>query len=105
AARRRANTRRSSNQITPVARVSTTSPISNHFIDAPLEPGPCCLLVLAGVQDRQERLLGDLDTTHLLHPLLAFLLLLKKLLLARNVATIALGQDVLAQRLDRGAGD
>ena len=41
----------------------------------------------------------------MLHPLLAFLLLLEQLALARDVAAVALGGHVLAQRLDGLAGD
>src|SRR3989475_3345477 len=60
---------------------------------------------LVNLQDRQERLLWDLDRSHLLHALLSFFLLLEQLALARHVAPIALGGDVLAQRADRLAGD
>src|SRR5437763_12296716 len=60
---------------------------------------------LVSLQDRQERLLWDLDRSHLLHALLSFFLLLEQLALARHVAPIALGGDVLAQRADRLAGD
>src|ERR1041384_8199864 len=56
---------------------------------------------LVNLQDRQERLLWDLDRSHLLHALLSFLFLLEQLALARHVAPIALGGDVLAQRADR----
>src|SRR5690606_13093154 len=62
-------------------------------------------LLVVHLEDRQEGFLRDLDPADLLHALLAFLLLLEALLLARAVATIALGQDVLAERLDRGPGD
>ena len=55
------------------------------------------------LQDRQEGLLRDLHVAHLLHPLLTFLLTLQQLALARDVAAVALGGDVLAQRLDRRA--
>src|SRR5574343_363837 len=51
-------------------------------------------------QDSQEGLLRNLDATHLLHALLASLLLLQKLLLAGNVAAVTLGQHILAHRLD-----
>src|SRR5687768_12955842 len=56
------------------------------------------------LQHRQERLLGDLDASHALHALLAFLLLLEQLSLARDVAAVTLGEHVLAQRLHRLAG-
>src|SRR4051794_18232147 len=49
----------------------------------------------------QKRLLGYLDPAHLLHPLLAAFLLLEQLALARDIAAVALGNDVLAVGLDR----
>src|SRR5215210_8925753 len=57
------------------------------------------------LQDREERLLRNLDAADLLHALLAFLLLLEQLALARDVAAVAAGDDVLAVGLDRLAGD
>src|SRR6185437_7117552 len=57
------------------------------------------------LQHRQERLLRNLHRSHLLHPLLSFLLLLQQFALPRDVSTVALGQHVLAQRLDRGPRD
>src|SRR2546425_11834067 len=56
---------------------------------------------LVNLQDRQERFLRDLDRAHLLHALLSLFLLLEQLALARHVAAVALGRDVLAQRADR----
>src|SRR6266566_9844173 len=55
---------------------------------------------LVNLEHRQERLLRDLHRPHLLHPLLALLLLLEQLALARHVAAVALGGHVLAQRAD-----
>jgi hypothetical protein len=46
-----------------------------------------------------------ISTCRPLHALLAFLLLLEQLALARDVAAVALGEHVLAQRLDRLARD
>src|SRR6266550_1540225 len=60
---------------------------------------------LVNLQDRQERLLRDLDRPHLLHPFLSLLLLLEQLALARDVAAVALGGHVLTQRADGLAGD
>src|SRR6059036_829960 len=57
------------------------------------------------LEDGEERLLRDLDAADPLHALLAFLLLLEQLALARDVAAVALGEDVLAHRLDRLARD
>src|SRR5215813_1322284 len=54
--------------------------------------------LLADLEDREERLLRDLDAADRLHPLLAGLLLLEELLLARDVPAVALGEHVLAQR-------
>src|SRR5947209_20326467 len=61
--------------------------------------------VSAHFQHGQERFLRDLDLADTLHPLLAFLLLLEQLALARDVAAVALGEHVLAQRLHRLARD
>src|SRR5436190_22910637 len=44
-----------------------------------------------------------LHCSHLLHPFLSLALLLEQLALARHVAAIALGGDILAQRPDRFA--
>src|SRR5918993_1114728 len=62
-------------------------------------------LLLADLQHREEGFLRNLDGPELLHALLAFLLLLEQLALAGDVAAVALGQHVLADRLDRFAGD
>src|SRR5438132_14411251 len=67
-----------------------------------LPPGPASLVAQA--QGRDERLLRDLDPADALHALLAFLLLLQQLALARDVAAVALGQHVLALGLDRLPG-
>src|SRR5699024_6815567 len=56
-------------------------------------------------QNGQERLLGNLHATHLFHAFLAFLLFFQNLALAADIAAIAFGQHVLAQRLDRRARD
>src|SRR5215468_7350591 len=53
----------------------------------------------------EERLLRHLDGSDLLHTALAFLLFLQELALARDVAAITLGGDVLAQGADRLARD
>ena len=60
---------------------------------------------IPALQDRHERLLRDVDAAHPLHALLAFLLLLEQFALAGDVAAVALGGDVLADGLDRLAGD
>src|SRR2546423_15358333 len=59
----------------------------------------------AHLQNREERFLRDLDLADALHPLLAFLLFLEELAFARDVAAVALGEHVLAHRLDRFARD
>src|SRR5205085_8633648 len=56
-------------------------------------------LPLPDVQDCEEGLLRDLDAADLLHALLALLLLLEQLPLARDVAAVALREHVLAARL------
>src|SRR3954453_12232849 len=56
-------------------------------------------------QHGQECLLRNLDAADALHALLAGLLLLEQLALARDVAAVALGQHVLAHRPDRLTGD
>src|SRR5690606_24099218 len=65
------------------------------------------LLVVLGLaaEGREEGALRDLHVAHVLHPLLALLLLLEQLALARDVAAVALGGHVLAERLDRLARD
>src|SRR5262245_38674415 len=52
------------------------------------------------LQDGQKRFLGDVHAPDPLHALLPFLLLLEQLALARDVAAVALREDVLAHRLD-----
>src|SRR5690606_10334029 len=52
---------------------------------------------LLRAEHRQERLLRHFDSAQLLHARLALLLLLQQLLLPRDVATVALGKDVLAE--------
>jgi len=49
------------------------------------------------LQGRNECLLRDVDLAELAHALLAFLLLLEKLALARDIAAIAFGGDIFAQ--------
>src|SRR5215510_783587 len=72
--------------------VSTTSPKNAVLITS---------VGLVNLQHRQERLLRDLDGSHLLHALLSFLLLLEQLALAGDVAAVALGEHVLAQWANR----
>src|ERR1700736_1939947 len=57
------------------------------------------------LQRGNERFLRDVDLAELPHLLLAFLLLFQKFAFARDVAAIAFGGDVLAQRADGFAGD
>src|SRR5262245_57877771 len=61
--------------------------------------------VLVHLQSGDEGLLGDVDLTELAHALLAALLLLEQLALPGDVAAIALGEHVLAERADRLARD
>src|SRR5882672_9912140 len=80
----------------------TTRPRSGR--GAPTGTSDLSLLVLYP-QHGEEGLLGDLHRSHHLHALLAFLLFLEQLLLARDVAAVALGEHVLALRLHRLARD
>src|SRR5437899_3793842 len=57
------------------------------------------------LQHRQKRLLGDIHAAHALHAPLAFFLFLEQLALARDVAAIALGENVFAYRADGLPGD
>src|SRR6185437_9686593 len=61
-------------------------------------PPPAIMRSHVDLERGDERLLRDFDLAELAHALLAFLLLLQKLALARHVAAIAFGGDVLAQR-------
>src|SRR5512143_1215971 len=117
-ARRAAKNSRSTSQMTP-ARAVRTNRIRAKFIgkrtrgrepQVPahgISPARHCRTasLAAHLEDRQERFLGDLDAADRLHPLLAGLLLLEQLLLPGDVAAVALGQHVLAQRLDVLARD
>src|SRR5262245_51201607 len=60
---------------------------------------------LVQAQRGEEGLLRDLDRADPLHAPLSLFLLLEQLALAADVAAIALGRDVLAQRLHVGARD
>ena len=55
----------------------------------------------ADLQDAEKGFLWNLDAAYTLHATLALGLLLQQFSLAGDVAAIALGQHVLAQRLDR----
>src|SRR5438552_2887112 len=61
--------------------------------------------LLVELQCGDKRFLGNLHAADLLHALLPLLLPLEQLPLPRDVAAVALGDDVLALRLDRLAGD
>src|SRR3954467_551938 len=63
------------------------------------------LRALVQVEHGQKCLLRDLDTAHGLHALLALLLLLEQLALARDVAAVALREHVLAAGFHRLARD
>src|SRR5690606_15931500 len=96
-----ASTAASNAQIRPPATVSTKSSKAKST----LIPFPSVSLFLSDVQHGQEGFLRNLHPADLLHALLARLLLLQQLALATDVAAVALGGDVLAQRLDAAAGD
>src|SRR5580704_1083037 len=63
------------------------------------------LIVAADFEDREKRLLWYLDLAELLHSLFAFALFLQQLSLARDVAAIALGGDILPHSRDCFASD
>src|SRR4051794_5164791 len=63
------------------------------------------VLILVHLERGNESLLWNLDLAELAHLLLAFLLLVEKLALARDVAAIAFGGHVLAQSGKRFARD
>src|SRR5437762_12330394 len=60
---------------------------------------------LVNLEDREEGFLRNLHRPHLFHAPLSFLLFLEQLALPGDVAAVALGGDVLAQRADRFARD
>ena len=64
-----------------------------------------CFLLVPDLQGGEEGLLGQLDVAHALHALFAFLLLFEELALTGNVAAVALGGYVLAERGNGFAGD
>src|SRR5262245_49327235 len=71
--------------------------------DSGRRPEPVQLFFVTGLlvvdaQHREEGLLRDVHGADPLHPLLAFLLLLEQLALARDVSAVALRDHVLAQR-------
>src|SRR5688500_15936765 len=98
AGREESDSARGSGAVSVTASAETTSPRSAPG-QVTREPESVDL------QDGQEGLLRYLHRTHLLHPLLSFLLLLEKLSLAADVAAIALREHVLAERLHRRARD
>src|SRR5206468_416087 len=63
------------------------------------------LVLFVDLEDGEEGFLRYLDLADALHALLALLLLFEELALARDVAAVALGDDVLPQSLDGLAGD
>src|SRR5579883_1355584 len=60
---------------------------------------------VANLEHRKERLLRNIHAPHALHPLLAFLLFFEQLPFARNIAAVALGENVFPQRRNRFPGD
>src|SRR3546814_6236308 len=94
----------SSTQTMPVSSVSSDRMVAKShctvcMICVPISVEPLLLLFL-DAQHREECFLRNLDGADLLHALLAFLLLFKKLLLARSIATVALGGDRKSTRLN-----
>src|SRR4029077_18690393 len=52
-------------------------------------------------ENSEKRLRWNIDAPHALHAPLAFFLLLQEFALARNIAAVALGDHVFANRADR----
>src|SRR6478735_6751891 len=84
---------------------SIASPTAMSVRRGSTKSSTTALLPLVHAEHRQERLLRDLDRPDPLHALLAFLLFLEQLALAGDVATVTLGQHVLAHRAHALAGD
>ena len=63
------------------------------------------IVIAVELQHGREGLAGEGDAAELAHLLFAFLLLFEQLLLAGDVAAVALGQNVLAHGFDGLAGD
>src|SRR6266545_3061906 len=82
---------------------SPTAASVNRLSRVRLTANPSALARRA--QHGQERLLRDLDAADALHARLARFLLSSSLALAGDVAAVALGENVLAHRPDRFAGD
>ena len=63
------------------------------------------LVVLIQFEDGEEGFLGDFDVADLFHTFLAAFLFLEQFALTAHVAAVTLGKHVLADLLDRLAGD
>ncbi len=57
---------------------------------------PGSLALVAQLKNRHKRFLRDIHIAHRLHALFALFLLLEELALSRDVATITLGNNILA---------
>src|SRR3972149_7430835 len=68
-----------------------------HRVSRGKGPDRSASVVVADLQHRQERLLGNLDLSELLHPLFAFALLGPEFALAGDIAAVTFGGHVLAQ--------
>ena len=60
---------------------------------------------LAGVEYRHERFLRDIDGCYFFHPCLTPFLLFEQFAFSADIAAVAFGGDVFADRLDRFSGD
>ena len=61
--------------------------------------------MISDLQRREEGLLGNLHRAHLLHPPLAFLLLLEQFAFAADVTTLTFRRHVFSERADRFGRD
>src|ERR1700737_2123507 len=93
------------NKITFVGRLAPTYPGGGAKSACGNCANPARDLPAVHLESGDEGRLRDLDVADLPHALLALLLLLQKLLLAADVAAVALGHHVLARRADRLARD
>src|ERR1700729_4550271 len=91
---------------------SSTTPISVAGMEIQARKSITCinmcswfLFFAPDLQYSQEGFLRDLHGADLLHALLARFLLFQQFALAAQVTAITLGEHVLAQRLDGGAGN
>src|SRR2546425_1871477 len=85
--------------------VCSASARSNGVVSTTSPRNAVWMTRLVNLEHRQEGFLRNLHGADLLHAPLSFFLFLQELTLAGDVAPVALGRHVLAQRTDRLARD